>query len=137
MIEGDIVRLPRGYWGPDRTRAILDKVLITRYDVDLGGLGPGERAAVHELVAAGRALQDLAEDTEHHQALRARHRLHQLHERLGRPRVTADLLELYALSQGPIATTLDNELLPFLPVDAYAHGRNVYPWAITGEEVEA
>jgi hypothetical protein len=135
-MEGDIVRLPRGYWGPDRTRAILDKVLTTRYEVDLGGLSPGEHAALAELVAAGRALQDLAEDTEHHQALRARRRLHELHDRLGRPPATADLLELYAFSQGPIATTLDNELLPFLPVDPYAHGRNVYPWAITADEIE-
>ena len=29
------VRLPRGYWGPDRTRPILDKVLTARYAVDL------------------------------------------------------------------------------------------------------
>ena len=137
MTEGKTVRLPRGYWGRDRTRAILDKVLTTRYEVDLGGLGPGEHAALAELLAAGHALQDLAEDTEHHQALRARRRLHELHERLGRPPATADLLELYELNQGPIATTLDNELLPFLPVDPYAHGRNVYPWAITADEVEA
>jgi len=136
MVPGPDVRLPRGYWGPARTRPILDKVLTTRYDVDLGELGPGERSAVAELVAAGRALQALAEDTEHHQALRARRNLDALHEQLGRPSTTADLIELYELNQGPIATTLDNELLPFLPVDSYAQGRNVYPWAITADEVE-
>jgi hypothetical protein len=131
------VGLPRGYWGPDRVRPILDKTQTTLFDADLSGLGPGERRAVDELVAAGWILQDLAEHSEHHQALDARARLHALHERLGQPGETADLLELYALSQGPIATTLDNELLPFLPVDGFAGGRNVYPWGIEAAEIEA
>jgi hypothetical protein len=133
----DDVHLPRGYWGSKRARPILDKVLTTRYEVDLSGLGPGERAALVELVAAGRIIQELAENSEHHQALRAKRRLRDLHERLGRPAETAQLLELYEVFQGPIATTLDNELLPFLPVDGFTGGRNVYPWGITADEVEA
>jgi hypothetical protein len=135
--EEDGHRLPRGYWGPDRARPILDKTLITPYDVALDGLAPGERAAVDELLAAGRAIGDLNEETEHHQALRARGRLQALHERLGRPRQTADLLELYELFRGPIATTLENERAPFLPVDPFAEGRNVYPWGIEAGEIEA
>jgi hypothetical protein len=131
------VRLPRGYWGPDRTRPILDKVLTARYAVDLSDLGPGERAAIDELIAAGPVLQDLNENMEHHQALRARRRLRELHDKLDRPAETADLLKLYEVSQGPIATTLDNELLPFLPVHPFTGGRNVYPWAIKADEVEA
>jgi hypothetical protein len=130
-------RLPRGYWAPDRVRPILEKVLTTRYEVDLSSLRPGERVALRELVAAGRVLQELAEDTEHHQALPARRRLVELHEQLGRPAETEQLLELYEIFQGPIATTLDNELLPFLPVDPFAGGRNVYPWGITADEVES
>lgn len=130
-------KLPRGYWGPDRVRPILDRVQITVFEADLSELGPGERSAVDELVAAGRILQELAELTEHHQALDARARLRAVHDRLGRPRETADLLELYEISQGPIATTLDNELLPFLPVDGWVPGRNVYPWAIDASEIEA
>src|SRR5437763_1363479 len=96
-------RLPRGYWGPDRVRPILDKVQTTTFDTDLTALGPGERAAVDALIAAGWILRDLAEHSEHHQALDARARLNALHERLGRPAETADLLELYELFQGPIA----------------------------------
>jgi hypothetical protein len=128
--------LPRGYWGLDRVTSILDKVLTTRYEVDLSELTPGELAAVDALVAAGRLLQDLAELTEHHQALDARARLEALNERLGRPPHTAALLDLYRFSQGPIATTLDNELRPFLPVDAWVPGRNVYPWGISADEIE-
>lgn len=130
-------RLPRGYWGADRTRPILDKTLVMEFEVELGALASGERRAVDELLAAGRLLADLNEETEHHQALRARARLHALHERLGRPKETADLLELYELFRGPIATTLVNERLPFLPVDAFVEGRNVYPWAIGAGEIEA
>jgi hypothetical protein len=135
--EKDRQRLPRGYWGPDRTRLILDKTLVTPYDVALDGLGAGERGAVNQLVEAGRAIRDLDEETEHHQALPARGRLQALHVRLGRPKQTADLLELYELFRGPIATTLENERAPFLPVDPFAEGRNVYPWAIKAGEIEA
>lgn len=130
-------KLPRGYWGPDRVRPILDSTQIIRFETDLSALGPGERAAIDELVAAGRILQDLAEHTEHHQALDARARLQALHDRLGHPAETADLVDLYAISQGPIATTLDNQLLPFLPVDGWVPGRNVYPWGIDAAQIEA
>ena len=130
-------RLPRGYWGPDQARPILDKVLVTPYDVALDGLSEGERGAVDELLEAGLAVTDLDEDAQHHQALRARGRLQALHDRLGRPKQTADLLELHELFRGPIATTLENERKPFLPVDPFAEGRNVYPWAIEAGEIEA
>lgn len=135
--EEHVQSLPRGYWGPDRTRPILDKLLVTTFDVSLDALAPGERAALRELLAAGRDIGDLNEETEHHQALRARGRLEVLHDRLARPRQTADLLELYELFRGPIATTLENERVPFLPVDPFAEGRNVYPWGIEAGEIEA
>ena len=61
-------RLPRGYWGRDQTRPILDKVLVTPYDVALHGLAAGERRAVDELLEAGLAIRDLDEETQHHQA---------------------------------------------------------------------
>jgi hypothetical protein len=135
--EEDGQRLPRGYWGPDRTRPILDKALVMQFEVNLDALASGERRAVDELLDAGRLIADLNEETEHRQALRARARLQALHERLGYPQRTADLLELYELFRGPIATTLENERLPFLPVDPFAEGRNVYPWAIEAGEIEA
>ncbi|HEY2886979.1 MAG TPA: hypothetical protein VGJ17_00040 [Candidatus Limnocylindrales bacterium] len=131
------IKLPRGYWGSARVRPILDQIQVIPIRVDLAGLAPGERAAVDELLAAGREVQDLAELMEHHQALDARARLAALHDRLGRPAETADLQALYRFSQGPIATTLDNELLPFLPVDGFSGGRNVYPWAIEAAELQA
>ena len=107
------------------------------FDVGLDDLEPGERRAVEALVAAAHEVRDLNQAMEHHQALRARRRLDALHERLGRPPETADLMRLYDLFEGPIATTLENERLPFLPVDPFAPGRSVYPWAIEAGEIEA
>ena len=43
---------------------------------------------------------------------------------------------LYRLFQGPIATTLDNQRLPFLPVDPPTPGKNVYPWGVSLNLVE-
>ena len=48
-----------------------------------------------------------------------------------------DLIALTRLFQGPIATTLDNRRLPMLPVDSLAPGKNVYPWRVTREEIDA
>jgi hypothetical protein len=129
--------LPDGYWGPDRARPILDQTLVYRLESDLSEVTPAERVVIDELLAVGRILDDLHDDQVHHQALSAREALRRLHAELGRPAETRDLLQLDQLFQGPIATTLENELLPFLPVDPWTEGKNVYPWAIERDEVEA
>ncbi len=46
-------------------------------------------------------------------------------------------MALYRLFKGPIATTLDNRRLPFLPVAGERPGRNVYPLDATREELAA
>jgi hypothetical protein len=46
-------------------------------------------------------------------------------------------LTLYRLNQGPIATTLENKREPFLPVEGVQAGKNVYPWGVKKEELEA
>jgi hypothetical protein len=43
------------------------------------------------------------------------------------------LLDLYYLFRGHVATTLDHQRVPFLPVRASEPGKNVYPWALTRE----
>ena len=47
-----------------------------------------------------------------------------------------NLLTLYRLFQGPIATTLENKREPFLPVDPVVPGKNMYPWGVKKEELE-
>ena len=49
---------------------------------------------------------------------------------------TRDLLELQDLSQGPIATGLNNERLAFLPVTGERPGKNIYPFAAERAEIE-
>jgi hypothetical protein len=137
MPSSNGVELPEGYWPAEESRRILDQTLSYRLESDLSDLTPGEASALESLVEVGRILDDLNDEQRHHQALSARRELRKLHDRLGQPARTRDLIALDDLFQGPIATTLENELLPFLPVDAWTEGKNVYPWAITRDEIEA
>ena len=80
-------------------------------------------------------MQQLYERSSHAEAAAALEKLMALHERLGKPAVTRNLLDLYRLDQGPIVTTLDNRREPFLPVARETPGKNVYP-ADAAEQVE-
>ncbi|HWN68505.1 MAG TPA: hypothetical protein VNM90_12785 [Haliangium sp.] len=114
-------------WTQAQTKEILDRTQTIRLAPDISHLTEGERTAVQKLIAVGRIFQDVYEDQRHHQARAAKARL-----RPGSPQAT-----LYRLFQGPIATTLDNRLVPFLPVAAAPPGKNVYPLDLTREEYNA
>jgi hypothetical protein len=118
-------------WGPDQTRPLLDKTLVVRLAPSLDALTEAERQALAPLVAAGAPLQRIYERQLHRQALQAHRDLEA--RRPARP----DLLDLYRLSQGPIATDLENERRPFLPVDPTVPGKNVYPWGVEKATIEA
>lgn len=129
--------LPEGFWSADAVRAVLDQTLVVRVAPDVSGLTKAESATVQRLVAAGQVIEDIYQDQFHHQALVARADLLTRHEALGRPERTRDLLELQRFSQAPIATTLDNERLPFLPVDGERPGKNLYPLDMPREALDA
>jgi hypothetical protein len=129
--------LPPGYWPPDQAQAILAKTQEIRLAPDLGSLTMGERKALDRLLEVGAIFQRLYEEQRHHQARESLAALEALHKKAADPAHTAALLRLYRLNQGPIATTLDNKRLPFLPVAPPAPGRNVYPLGATREEIEA
>ncbi|HEX6928274.1 MAG TPA: NUDIX hydrolase, partial [Gammaproteobacteria bacterium] len=129
--------LPEGYWGEEKTDPILEKTITLRLSPDLSALSAAERAALDELIAAGRLLHELYLAQKHHQALSSLKELRALHEELGEPAATGDLLALYRMFKGPVATTLDNERVPFLPVDESVPGKNVYPWGVAREELDA
>ena len=107
-----------------------------RLTVDLSHLTKGERNAVDKLLEVGKIFQALYEQQRAAIAQSAYRDLIALHQRLGSPIATRNLLTLYRLSQGPIATTLENKREPFLPVMMTPPGQNVYPQGITVEEVE-
>ena len=128
--------LPAGYWPIEKSQPIIDKTQTIRLSVDLSKLSDGERKAVAKLIEAGQIFQKLYEDQRHPQALESYRALVELDKRTGSTPATQNLLTLYRLSQGPIATTLENKREPFLPVDPLKPGKNVYPWGIAKEAVD-
>ena len=129
--------LPPGYWTPEQAEAVLARTQDVRLAPDLGALTAGERKALDRLLEVGAIFQRLYEESRHHQARESLAALEGLHMKGAAPAHTAALLRLYRLNQGPIATTLDNKRLPFLPVAPPAPGRNVYPLGATREEIDA
>jgi hypothetical protein len=126
--------LPPGCWGPDRTGPILAKTLEVRLAPDLSSLSEGERAALANLVLVGHVMENLYELQNHRGAPVAQHLVASLVHTRGAP--AKPLADLYRLFQGPIATTLDNDRRPFLPVDTLVPGKNLYPWGVSKAEIE-
>jgi len=124
---------PPGYWDLAAANAILEKTRRVAVAPDLSHLSPAARAAMDKLLAAGVILHDLYEDATHEQALAARAQLASLPA--GQRRDA--LFDLNWIFRGPIATTLENERQPFLPVEPQPPGRNVYPWDVDREQLEA
>ena len=118
-------------WTPDQAQAILDLTARTRLAPDLSHLTAGERQAVAKLLDVGQIFQTLYEQQRHRDAVAARTRLERARDEHSR-----NLLTLYRLFQGPIATTLENRREPFLAVDEAPPGKNVYPWDLTAQEFE-
>ena len=131
-----IQALPTGYWRLEKSQPIIDKTQTIRLAPDLSKLTDGERKAVAKLIEVGQIFQKLYEEQRHPQALSSYHALEQLDKKTGSTIATQNLLTIYRLFQGPIATTLDNKREPFLPVDPLKPGKNMYPWGITKEAID-
>jgi hypothetical protein len=128
--------LPAGYWPLEKSQPIIDKTQTIRLSGDLSKLSDGEKKAVAKLIEAGQIFQRLYEEQRHPEAVSSYRALEQLDKRTGSTPATQNLLTLYRLFQGPIATTLENQREPFLPVDATKPGKNMYPWGITKEQID-
>jgi hypothetical protein len=129
--------MPEGYWPEAKSNEILAKTETIRLAPDLSRLTPPERAALQDLLEVGRIMQRVYEISNHPQAREALDRLRVLDVSLNQPKRTQNLIDLYRLFQGPIATTLENDRVPFLPVEPRRPGRNVYPLDATKEEIDA
>lgn len=128
--------LPTGYWPIEKSQPLIDKTQTIRLSGDLSKLSDGERKAVAKLIEAGQIFQKLYEEQRHPEALASYRALEQLDKRTGSTPATQNLLTLYRLFQGPIATTLENKREPFLPVEPTKPGKNMYPWGITKEQID-
>jgi hypothetical protein len=82
-------------------------------------------------------MHTLYEQQLHAQALAAKQRLDELHASGADPHATRNLLDLYYLFKGPVATTLDNQRQPFLPVGNPDPGKTVYPPGLARPEIDA
>lgn len=129
--------LPPGYWPLEKSQPIIDKTQTIRLAPDLSQLTAGERSAVEKLLEVGRIFQSLYEKQRHPEALSAYRDLVQLDTRMRSTAATQNLLTLYRLNQGPIATTLENKREPFVPVDGIQPGKNVYPWGVKKTDIDA
>ncbi|HEX8617154.1 MAG TPA: NUDIX hydrolase [Thermoanaerobaculia bacterium] len=129
--------VPAGYWTEAQSQEILDKTETIRLDPDLSKLTPQEQTALKDLYEVGAIMQRLYETTRHAEARPALDKLRVLDVSLGQPKRTQNLLDLYRLNNGPIASTLDNKREAFLPVSPQTPARNVYPQDATREEIDA
>lgn len=129
--------LPEGYWPESKSNAILEKTETIRLAPDLSSLTPEEQSALQDLLQVGGIMQKLYEVSRHQESQTAYDKLRVVDVSLGQPKATQNLLQLYRLFQGPIATTLDNKREAFVPVASQLPGRNVYPLDATREEIDA
>jgi hypothetical protein len=127
--------MANGYWPLEKSQPIIEKTQTIRLAPDTSQLTEGERKAVAKLIEVGQIFQKLYEQQRHPEALSSYRALENLYGQ-NRTQATQNLLTLYRLFQGPIATTLENKREPFLPVDALKPGKTMYPWGITKEEIE-
>lgn len=107
-------------WGAAEIQPILDRTQRLHLAPDVSHLSAGEQAAVRELLAAGERLHRIYMSQRHPQALAAADYL------AAHPELTLQR-DLFRLSIGPIATTLDNTRAPFLTVSPETPARNMYP----------
>jgi len=119
-----------GAWDEAAIQAIADKTLRLHLPLVPGALSEAETAAVAELLAAGQRLHDLYMLQRHGQALAARDVLAAHPER-------PDLMFMFDLMNGPIATTLENRRVPYFRVDPETPARNVYPRGATRDAIDA
>ena len=129
--------LSSGYWTLEKSQPLIDKTQTIHLNPDLTKLSDGERVAVQKLLSVGEIFQKLYEKQRHPEALSAYQALAELDKKNGSRAETRNLLTLYRLFQGPIATTLDNKREPFLPVAPITPGKNVYPWGVKKEELDS
>jgi hypothetical protein len=128
--------LPEGYWPEQKSRPLVEKTGEVRLAPDLSHLSDGERRAVAKLLEVGRIFQAVYEQQRHAGALQSSAALTGLDRRLGSTPATRNLLTLYRLFEGPIATTLDNKREPFLPVELTPQGQAMYG-GVAKDEIDA
>ena len=124
------------YFPLEKSQPIVDKTQTITLAPELSHLSEGEKKAVSRLLEVGKIFQNLYEIQRHPEALASHQKLIALDRANGSKPATRNLVMLYRLFQGPIATTLDNKREAFLPVAEVQPGKNVFPWGVKKDELE-
>ncbi len=127
---------PREAWSSEQRSEVLDRTLEIRLDPDLSALSPAESEALEHLIKVGNLLHDAYLESRHEQGLAARERIREWPRTDGRDATARELEALFRTFNGPIATTLDNQREPFLPVAEERPGKNVYPPGLEEDTLE-
>jgi len=130
--------LPNGYWSLEKSQPIIDKTQTIRLAPSLSNLSANERRAVEKLNEVGKIFQGLYEIQRNPQAGDARRALEQLDKQTNSSAAAQNLLTLYRINQGPVASTLDYKSELFLPLkQAPTAAGGMYPADSTKEEIDA
>ncbi len=135
--QAPIVSIGEGYWNNTQVDQVLERTLAVHLAPSLEHLNSNERQVLNLLLEVGSIFQHLYEQSQHPQAHAALEALVSAHPPGPDDPLISRLAQLYWLFNGPVATTLQNKRVPFLPVEEEQPGRNVYPWSITPEWIEA
>lgn len=130
------VKLPPLYWPVAKSQPVIDKVGVVTLSPDLSHLTAGESKAVRKLLEAGVIFQSIYEQQRNPRARASLQNLERLDKQMNSPAATRNLLTLYRLFQGPIATTLENKREPIVPVEMTTPGAAMYDGA-SKDEIEA
>jgi hypothetical protein len=125
--------LPPARWTPEQRHEVLALTRTLRLAPDLSALGPGEQAALKELLAAGELVQQVYEVQVHPQARQALAQIRALPPGQERD----EFLQLYRLFKGPIGTTPANAREAFWNVSPVTPAKGVYPGDLTRAELDA
>lgn len=128
--------LPSGYWQVEKSQPILDKTQTIVLDPNISNLTAGERAAINKLFQVGEIFQKLYELQRNPKTAAAYLALEQLDKQMKSPTSTQNLLTLYRLFQGTLATTLDGKRETFLPAAEQTDAGGMYPADSTKEEID-
>src|ERR1043165_6564104 len=96
--------IPAGYWSLEKSQPIIEKTQTIRLAPATSKISAGERQAVAKLIEVGQIFQRLYELQRHPQALSSYQALEQLNKQNSGAAETQNLVTLYRLFQGPIAT---------------------------------
>jgi hypothetical protein len=137
IVFTSITAQERRYWPVEKSQPIIDKTQTLTLSPDTSKLSAGERQAVAKLIEVGKIFQRLYEIQRHPEAVSSYQKLVELDKRTGSKPETQNLLTIYRLFQGPIATTLENKREPSLPVEPAKPGKNVYPDGVELNTIES